>query len=541
MLKSQTGSNRQKAENINIHLENIKIDTISPRKVLYTDHVHFSLKNYQLLTEDSLYLFSIQRMEGSYSDSLLKIDSIRFIPIKSKSVKNDTYSLFIKQIKTEIIDFPLFFKEQKISIGKIEMDNPKLSIKYTYIKNNSSFQKQNLIKTALPYIGNSFSIKTFSITNGEINSTLSFSGELIRQKASNIYLDLNEVKIDSSNFNHGHYWKDLNLKLSDYEGSLHSKNLKINIQRLETPSGKDLNLTSVKISELHPAGKNQQLIFENSIKNISLNNIDFHRLSRHQELVVDNIQVNNMHLHVFRDQTIPPKQSYAARMPNELVRELPIYLKISRLSFNNAHITYSDHSPELKEDAKLTFERMQMEVSNFTNDPRLMTRKNPAKVKIRTYVMGQGLLSVNLSIPLLDKQFNCNLDGTLGKMDALYFNSLVAYGGMQLKEGNIEAQRFNISVADGIANGEMQLIYENLHVNVIEKKSGKPKKILSKIANLFLKDDNKQKKNKGPETVAINYTRQSDDGFFSFIWNSLSDAILETIVKEFFQPFVKGK
>lgn len=540
-VSDDVGISKQRADSINIHMEEIKIDTISPRKVLYTDHVHFRLKNYELVTSDNLYQLKVKEFSGSYADSLLNIDSIKFIPKQATGKNNDYFSIKIKQIKTTGIDFPLFFRDKKVSLGNAVIVSPEIILKYNLaFQKNDSLNSRNFVEAALPYVGNSFKIKTLKVENGKIDSDISYVNESIQQKASNINLTLLQIKIDTATLRHGHYWKNLTIKLSDYEGKLHSKNLKINIDKIDAATT-ICDLSGIQISQLHPAGKSQQLFFKNHIKHIAMNGIDFHRLFRHREISINHMRISSMFLEVFRDRSLPSKQSYTAQMPNELVRELSTYLRLKKFVVSNGYIAYIDKSPELKEAAKITFEKTDIEISNLTNDPKAMNEKNPALIKIKTMVMGKGQLTMDLSMNLLSQSLDCSYKGSLSKMDATSFNSFIAYAGIQLKEGNIEAQSFDVKVKNGTASGSMLLTYKDLHVKVIDKKSGKTKKLLSKIANLALKNHNKQEKNKAPETVPVNYQRNPDDGFFSYAWNSINGAILDTIVKGFFEPIINEK
>jgi hypothetical protein len=126
-------------------------------------------------------------------------------------------------------------------------------------------------------------------------------------------------------------------------------------------------------------------------------------------------------------------------------------------------------------------------------------------------------------------------------MDAKHFNSFLEYGGMRLESGSIEAQSFHVHVVNGKADGDMVLLYHELNANIVNKKTGKVKKLFSKIANFVLKNDNKQKEEQGPTNAVINYKRKPEDGFLSYVWNSISEGIVDTVVKDFFEPFVKVK
>ena len=118
---------------------------------------------------------------------------------------------------------------------------------------------------------------------------------------------------------------------------------------------------------------------------------------------------------------------------------------------------------------------------------------------------------------------------------------MLQYGGMRLEDGQIEAQNFDVKIINGNAAGTMLLIYHDLDAQMINKKSGKVKKIETAIANLVLKKRNKKHRKLPPKLAKVKYSRKSTDDFLSYLWSSISDAIIKTVVKDFFEPFVPKK
>jgi hypothetical protein len=152
--------------------------------------------------------------------------------------------------------------------------------------------------------------------------------------------------------------------------------------------------------------------------------------------------------------------------------------------------------------------------------------------------MGKGMLTLDIKMPLLSPQFNCEFQGSLGEMEGKYFNSFLEYGGMQLVSGTIEAQRFHANVLNGKASGEMLLLYHDLNAKLVNKKTGKVKHLFSHVANFILKNENKRGDLNKPKMVGMQYERKNTDGFLTYIWGSISNSIVQTVVKDFFQPVI---
>ena len=546
-VKGETGMTRQHADSIFLEMKEIEIDTISPNKALYTDHVRFSLSNYELITSDQLFKLNLKKISGSYADSSLSIESISFAPADTtkKAEGGDHYKCYIKSITNKGINFSRFFKENKVSLGAMKVQSPDIDVTYRMVtpdKNDSAAGRsanQNFLQTILPYIAYSFTMDKFSIEDGRINTNVISQEGSVRQKADNIFLDLEDIKVDTITLKNGNYWHNLKLSLTGFESRLAPQNLKVNIESLSAASSDaSMHATGLVIAQLHPSEKGEQFIYKNYTQRLDATGIDYHRLLYADGVGIETIDVTGMNLEITNDERLKLPVAHGV-MPHEMMKAIPTYLRIDRVNFNNAYIKYINYAPDVKEPGILTFEKANLTLTNITNDPKLMSVKNPARIKGQMLVMGKGLLKLDIKVPLLTKDFNCTYKGSLGPIEATNFNSFLEYGGMRLESGSIEAQSFEVNVVNGKADGNMVLLYHNLNAKIVNKKTGKVKKFFSKIANFVLKNDNKQEENKGPVNATIDYARKPEDGFLSYVWSSISDGIMKTVVKDFFEPVVK--
>ncbi|HEX8549664.1 MAG TPA: hypothetical protein VF691_22080 [Cytophagaceae bacterium] len=547
-LKSKKGVSKQRADNIFINLRQIDIDTSGANDVLYTEYLKFRIENYELITDDQLYKLKIDKFAGSYADSTLQVRGISFNPVK-KLEDGDLYKISIRGIDTRRINFALFFKEKKVSLGDMMVDSPDIKVAYklkasTKQEEHGSMAMQTMLQIALPYVANTFKMNKLQISNGRIDSRVLTSKGLVAQRGDKINILLNGIVIDSATSKTGKIWKDISLRLNNYQAMIHPQNLKLDIGTISaSTSSNSVRLNKLDFNQINKGGKNRNLFIKNTIESVKMTSVDFEALLTGSKVSMKRMDVSTLDLEILRKASNNDKstEEYHGKMPHELIKTIPIYLRVDEIFIANANLVYKEVAVDVKEPVILNFDKIKLHVLNFTNDPKRMSRANPAVAEGHALVMGQGLLKLKMKVNLVDNNFNGSYAGSLGKMEAKHFNNLLEYAGMRLESGTIEAQKIKVNVTNGHGTGRMILIYHSLNTKLISKKKGKVKKVLSHIANFILKNENKIRGERRPEVVVIDYERQPEDDYINYIWNCINNAIIETVVKDFFEPFVKTK
>jgi len=545
-VQADTGTSHQKAHEIFLTMKDIRIDTLPVRKSLHSNYVDFSFGHYELITSDNAYKLNVGALKGSYVDSTLIIDSIRLTPNKRNTSSNDHYNVYIERITNRKIDFSMFFKDRKVALGDMLVDHVDFDFSY-HTKPASSNKETNMgttrkfLKEILPYIAYSFTMNRFSIQNAKFKSKVfNTDGGSVMQTAQDVSLSVDSIRIDTNTIATDKYWRNLKLGLNHYETAFSPENVLLKAKHIGIKSiSESVAIKGVQLMKLNPADKREQVFYNNYTDEIKLSGISYQGLFNGKGIGIRSVLVNGTKLEIINDSKYA--NNNPGKMPNEMVRGIPFPIEIDHIAFTNASIKYKTYTEGVKDPGILTFERTKMDVTNFTNNRKKMSAKHPCKIKSEAYVMGKGLFKVEAEVPLLSKDFNCKYQGSLGRIDATNFNSLLEAGGMRLESGQVEAQHFEVTVVKGKATGEMLLMYYDLKTKLVNKKTGKVKSFLSHIANFILKNQNALKNHKGPETAVIDYSRKTEDGFLSYIWGSISEGIVKSVVKDFFEPVVKSK
>ncbi|MCR6637519.1 MAG: hypothetical protein NVV82_00565 [Sporocytophaga sp.] len=698
-LETEKNKIIQTAENIFIELNDIIIDTIPRKKILYSEDIHISMSNYRLSSSDDSYTMSIDKIEGQLSDSMLQFKKFYYSKSDITNKKAKETEAHFDEIKGEQVNFRDFFYNKKIFIGKLSLESPQISTIFHQEeeKDKSKGGNKLFVSSFASDVIRSFTINEVEARNGSIKNLIYTSQDSIFQKANNvnlrivkvagelidsirfknpdnIYLSFNnydltgfnpEVKltvektnassfdstitmsyssisykdkknksgkiyfnnsanhISAKGFNLRAFFDEGIVKLKeivikapttefqtvikkeapkkkrpavanlnklikaldidritiengtfshtaivDGDSVVHrSKSYALNIRGVSTTianllpdvsqiSGefRDYELKLVKeklilvtelcsissptfsvklekfrVSQYQPHSLKEN-VFNTFVKEIRINQFDIKKALYKSEIVVGKVLMNSMNMKVFFKGGKGLKPDYAKLMPNEMARAIPFYFRINKVVFDNGQITFME-----KKDATVLFtlNSTMASIFNLTNDRKIMTEKTPARLIGTTILQKQGKLQFNISVPLMSSTFDCMYYGKIGPMSADAFNNIFAYTNMQAEQGQLDSASFNVGIIDGIANGNLKLVYHDFRIKVLDEQ-GKAKRIKSLISNFVIKNGNPNNEEEEPEIVEVQTTREAEDSIFSLLWRPLKKGIIKTVTKDSF-------
>jgi hypothetical protein len=539
-LKVEKGITKQTADHIDINIFEIEIDTISPKKALYSKDASLHFKNYKLVSPNQHFHLTIDDVNGKISDSTLSIKKLKFRQ-KDSTLNNDVLKIDIKQIKGTGVNFTRLTQNKKIELRKLVFYSPEVNFK-DMGKSKEKMPSPESLPDLIPDFAKTFIdsliMDTMAIDNGSMDTDIkSKDGGHIVQHAENIDLLFLRIFLDTlSSYKKFEYYNNALLTVKNYTLSFTSNNSKISIASVNASTdSKNVLLNNIIITQIHSHGPHQRYYFINNIKSINFYGFQFGKLMNEKKIISEKTEVNNMRLEIFLDEIKSKGSGYTHNMPQDLMRKIKFYLLLKKVNVNNSYLLYSDKDPLTPKPADLFFDKINISASNFTNDKKRMSTKTPAIFHGSAMVMGQSILKVNMSIPLLSKGFDCSYNGSINKIDGRIFNDFMAFEGLSIERGEIEPSPFDINIVNGTAEGQLTFIYHDLHVKVFDKETKKYKKKKTILDNFVIKNDNPQKKRNDPEVVHVSATiNKEEDGFFYFLWKVLRIGIVKTMVKDSF-------
>ena len=264
-----------------------------------------------------------------------------------------------------------------------------------------------------------------------------------------------------------------------------------------------------------------------NMKEIIIRKLDLFRALHKTAFTMESVVVESARVNLYQNKNLP--LSVHKQMPHELFCNIKAYLNIDTILLRNSNILYT----ELLEDDKgyLEFERLNGVILNVTNDTLKMSYATPTRIDARAELMGVGLLDLSLQLPLLSQTFHCDYSAHLGRTDMTYLNRLVVEkNNLRIESGVAQKIDLEVQVRNGLAQGTVKAIYEDLKISVLRESDGSKKRLISALANWTIRQENKPGSANQPVIIGhINYPREPTDGILRYIWRTAQQGLLETI------------
>ena len=280
--------------------------------------------------------------------------------------------------------------------------------------------------------------------------------------------------------------------------------------------------------------KYQKDRFRHALGGVQLQGLSFQKLLEERALFADGIVIDSVFLDIYKDKRLPidPNKRLPPR-PHEAFQELEIPVHIDSIRVDAGSVTYSEISPDGVRPGKVWFDDVSVEIARICNDEELAECGLPVVVQLAARFMGRGRLKTTFEIPLLSQTFDMNYRGTLSQMPATPVNNILTnLTGFRIEAGQVDGMSFDIEVNNGVAEGDLELAYHDLKMEVINKVS-RNKRLVDRLKTFVMKDFLMHSENLADagdkfRRSEVSYTWE-DDPFFRFVWHCLRDGLLDTL------------
>lgn len=441
----------------------------------------------------------------SYEDLNVNILFNRF-SLEKVQTRQDNLSISAKNVKIQGVSYSQVLFNNEIEINKLLIDEPQI-IQFPADTSESKKLSDRSIK-----------IDEIQIVNGSFSKKENDSAEV------SIYLRFPKIKIKPQNAEFEH------LKPQSYELHLDSVYTKMNAEHyidvddIKAENG-SVDISHFKIIPFDPKEVfDQKIPYEKDrisleIKSITLDSLAFEAQNDTLHFRDSKMQISEAFLEIYRNKLIrddPRKKP----LYNELLRELPVKMHFEKILVISSEIIYEEQVKEGREAAVIRFSGLEGEIENLHN---LKGELPQPQVNARAHFMRGTPVSMTWTFPVFDPANNFAVSGNFGSLEGEALDPFLIPAMDIQTRGEINGINFNFSGHENVMDGDFEMDYKELEVQILKNDGTEKRSIVSAIANLFVENEG----DTGGENERIEVERDKQRSFWNYLWLGLRKGFLE--------------
>jgi len=463
-------------------------------RIFFSDSFEISFKKYFHSINNGNYLFDIKHGSLQSDSRVLKLSNISFLSLSDQSaipinfqIKDLVCKDFYLNATSYLPEFEmgdLSFLEPHIQLKEFEKSN----------QNMKSFQVDsiNLYPAFKDYL-NAIEIKKLSLINGDFD--LKTDDE--SYNLDGIGLNLTNIRIDSTNknFTDSKFLYANNLRLIIPRFSWISRNRLYEYgfrNMIFNSTGKEIELDSLYVRSRYDrrtfaANLNYQKEQIDAIfPKIKLLEIDLRDAIFRERFKAKKLDIYNPEILIFKDKTIIADKSAYKMMPADQLLKLGFYLDIDTAKVYNGFVQYEERANFMDQPGKVFFNHLNLNLTGLSNDKDFREFGGTLRILASAKMMGKSDVNVTAVFPLNSIKQEFIALASMNQLDAVDLNPLIQpLTLLSAKQGNLRHMQMNVQGNNDYVYGEMLLKYNNLKVEVMNKKL-KESGLATLLANSFV-------------------------------------------------------
>jgi hypothetical protein len=243
------------------------------------------------------------------------------------------------------------------------------------------------------------------------------------------------------------------------------------------------------------------------------------------------LELSGVRLNVLSDKRLKPGPPSRHSSPQKAAQRRNPTLSVDTVLIHDSQITYMEHKKDRDSPGLITFAQLECRIANL----HVPSRGSPLLIDASTRLMNQGLLTVHDTVPLDAPDFRFALGGGLGSMPVMALNPfLQETTPVKLKGGQVDSITFVMRTKGGVSKTTVAPYYHDLSIDFSSGgvlgfvKAG----VVEFAANKFkVRSQNPEERGKKPRTATVSRTYDPSQSWISFLWVSLRDPLIKTVVK----------
>ena len=383
-------------------------------------------------------------------------------------------------------------------------------------------------------VSKALKINEISVNHADITLHIWQERDTVQQYLTDVNLLFSQIDIDKASAEVT-YCKDIAIQLGHFETRSNEGTHLVSLDSFYL--SKNSRKISLRRFSVAPLQTEQEFFRQQPFRKayiaficpeMTLTGFDMDSLLRHNYFSADTLQVDQAKLILTSNKLLP--LPYRKILPNEAVRKITGLFNIKNVVMKDCDIGVTTKEPDA--DFLVTFNHTYVTANNLTNDSMLMDEQRPFDLWVESKFMNRAPIKMNMRIPLLSPALQVDYTATIRNFPLAALNPVISHKNLMIETGYVQKTEINTSVRNGVARGTVKIHYKDLKVKVLREDSRKVRRLMTKIAELFVNEENML--DGDPETPfktgTIYHVRNRQEEFFVFLWHALQTGLLPTIV-----------
>ncbi|WP_250254270.1 hypothetical protein [Chryseobacterium sp. Marseille-Q3244] len=518
LIQQQDKTKTASIENFHVNLKDIVFDKNTVKEKI---PFAFSTHNVELediyFKVDPLQAVSVKSIRSDNAD--IFINNAQFQAIGISSTK-DVFN--IKTEKIEILNNTSKFAGQQLQLklDAINVYAPDIQIIAAVQKKKTAFKKQGptpnltLHLGALNVINGTFSqkqqgIQKMKVGNFNINLNTITTNKNILKETIPFHSENHLITAKAIDMDAGKYYR---LKADHIKNSGKKTNIG-NFAFLPKYSRKQFNRMIAVEEDLYTIkAKSISITDKNSV------------IGGKTSIDLDHIVLDGIDCNIYHD-LAPPDDNSARYMFSKKLRDVKFPLYIRQVDIKNSKLAYEEIAEKAQIPGKITFEQFNAKISNV-NSAKMKGKPTVVKVDTDFKFFGDAPTDVHWQFDVANRNDDYAINGTIKDLSVDNANLFVRpYLNVTL-DGKIHYLKFDYKGNSNKIGGNFYFKYTDMHVNFMNKNTGKERKLLTAIANIFVKNDSKGE----PDHVEVEKERDPNRSFFNTLWQGIMEGLKKYLI-----------
>lgn len=246
--------------------------------------------------------------------------------------------------------------------------------------------------------------------------------------------------------------------------------------------------------------------------------------SRNKFLEASNITIQSADANIFRSK-IPKDDPKTKPLYSELLRSIKFPMFVHNLDIKNSLLEYEEDTKQSDGPGKLTFSNFNLNAKNL-NSAKMKGKPTEIPISITCKFFGVSPMNVKWKMNTANRSDAFTIAGNISSLPAVRINPFVEPYLKIRTTGSIQNLNFNFHGNRNGLDGTFNMQHKDLKVNIL-KQGGEKDKVLSAVANLFVKSNS----GNYPENVVVDdVLRDPTKSFFNLFWKGIEEGLKKTLI-----------